>query len=45
MLTPTIIGVLLPLLILIVGVMSAIRILPEYERGVQVTSTKETLDP
>ncbi len=34
MLTPTIIGVLLPLLILIVGVMSAIRILPEYERGV-----------
>ena len=34
MLTPTIIGVLLPLLILLVGVMSAIRILPEYERGV-----------
>ena len=34
MLTPTIIGVLISVFILIVGVMSAIRILPEYERGV-----------
>jgi regulator of protease activity HflC (stomatin/prohibitin superfamily) len=34
MLTPTILGVLVSVLILIVGLMSAIRILPEYERGV-----------
>ena len=34
MLTPTIIGVLVSVLILIVVLMSAIRILPEYERGV-----------
>ena len=34
MLTPTIIGVLLSVLIVIVVLMSAIRILPEYERGV-----------
>lgn len=34
MLTPTIIGVLLSALIVIVVLMSAIRILPEYERGV-----------
>ncbi|MEJ2240292.1 MAG: SPFH domain-containing protein [Gemmatimonadales bacterium] len=34
MLTPTIIGVLVSVLIVIVVLMSAIRILPEYERGV-----------
>jgi regulator of protease activity HflC (stomatin/prohibitin superfamily) len=34
MLTPTIIGVLVSVLIAIVVLMSAIRILPEYERGV-----------
>jgi regulator of protease activity HflC (stomatin/prohibitin superfamily) len=34
MLTPTIISILVPVVILIVFLMSAIRILPEYERGV-----------
>ena len=34
MLTPTIIGILVPVVILIVFLVSAIRILPEYERGV-----------
>jgi regulator of protease activity HflC (stomatin/prohibitin superfamily) len=34
MLTPTIIGVLVSVLIVIVVLMNAIRILPEYERGV-----------
>ena len=34
MLTPTIIAILIPAVIVIVVLMSAIRILPEYERGV-----------
>ena len=34
MLTPTIIAILVPVVILIVFLVSAIRILPEYERGV-----------
>jgi regulator of protease activity HflC (stomatin/prohibitin superfamily) len=34
MLTPTIISILIPVIILIILLMSAIRILPEYERGV-----------
>jgi regulator of protease activity HflC (stomatin/prohibitin superfamily) len=34
MLTPTIVAILLPVLVLVVVLVSAIRILPEYERGV-----------
>jgi len=34
MMTPTILGVLAPVFIVVVVLMSAIRILPEYERGV-----------